>query len=98
MMMKMTPIEKNNITEAIVFYLTNNQSKLKDMCRDILEQRKQLMVEELPVLHDDVNKQCSEIILSIFNIEMSKDMGIDSESIASVIEDMDVISYLEMEL
>lgn len=87
-------ITEQDCKEAIIHYIIHNQHHLKNVCKDVLSQRKILLREEPVQYHNDINIECKVILGNMINIEISKDLALDALLISSVLQDFDVIGYL----
>lgn len=80
--------------EAVVWYLIHHQLKLKKLTADVAKQREELLKKE-GLFKEEIEKQFTEAIKSLFSMEICKDLQIGPENVAIVLEGFDVEGYLK---
>jgi len=89
----MEPTEQDK-KEAVIHFLIHHQLPLKSLCKDILQQRKNLFHDEPPEFHADIDKECTGILKNIITTEVAKNLALDSLTVSEVLEDFDIMGYL----
>lgn len=85
---------QEQVAELVSLFIIHEQTRMKTLCKDVMDQRSILLREEDPVYHDDIKKECETILKNILITEMGRDLALDASALTTIVQDMDIISYL----
>lgn len=90
----MAEFTQQQVAEMIALWVIHEQTRMKTLCKDVLEQRANLLREEDVVYHDDIKKECDNILKNILITEMGRDLALDASALTTIVQDIDIIGYL----
>jgi hypothetical protein len=84
----------DDIKNQIVSALIHNQHFFKDITQEYKLKQDQLLASENESFHNDVKDQYKAICCSLIAGHLSAKMGVPMEPILEVLEDINIVEYL----
>lgn len=86
----------NTILNSIVYYLISHSGRIKVQLQDITNQYNNIKADPSNELFkEDIDKQYEAMVRSVLVDEITKDLGVSTEEVLTVVEDLNIKEYLQ---
>ena len=83
------------MNEQIISLLIHNQGEFKILCSDYTKQYKEQLIKE-PDFVEEITNQYVSLVRSVIIKEISEKLGTDSESVNVVLDNLNVLEYINL--
>lgn len=82
--------EKQN---GLILFIMHSKMQLQNLCQDLIDQYKDLLIKEDPSMHSDIDKQFLEQSKRILAKEIARMQLLDPEEVFLFLESFDIKQY-----